>query len=204
MVIGERFAWAHLPKTGGTATLRLFQAFPELILFGDFDESNAKHTLFTERAGEIDGKALALNIRRLPFWVLSRAQHVARWGIHPEYVPIPMPSPEELSESDFPDTRLILYTDHGRLQISHWIRMEHLAEDFLAFVSGYADVTDDRRAAVESVPMVNAHEYDHELASWFSPEQIERLYEHNPSWAALERELYGGLFEMPVGVRGAG
>jgi hypothetical protein len=202
MVIGERFAWAHLPKTGGTATLELFKQFPELIVLGDFEESNAKHTPFTEREDQIAGKELALNIRRLPYWVLSRAQHVARWGIHPDYVPIPMSTPAELAESDFPDTRIAVYTDGGRFEIAHWIRMENLPEDFLAFVSAYTDVAPSRRQAVQSTPMINAHQYDHDLSSWFSPDQIERMYKRNPLWAALERQLYGGLLESPVGARG--
>ena len=57
MVIGERFAWAHLPKTGGSATLELFKLFPELIVFGDFEESNAKHTLFSEREDQVAGSS---------------------------------------------------------------------------------------------------------------------------------------------------
>jgi hypothetical protein len=202
MVIGERFAWAHLPKTGGSATFELFQLFPELIVFGDFDESNAKHTRFAERAAEVEGKTLAMNFRRLPFWVLSRAQHVSRWGIHPDYKPIPMASPAELCESDFPDDRLALFTDEGRFEIDTWFRMEHLTEDFTDFVARYAEVTDERRGAMSRLPMVNAHEYDHGLASWFTPEQIDRMYERNPVWAGLERELYGRLFELPVHAKG--
>src|SRR5215213_8985609 len=112
MVIGERFAWAHLPKTGGSATLELFQLFPELIVAADLEDSNAKHTLFSEREEEVAGKRLALNIRRLPFWVLSRAQHVSRWGVYPDYEPIPIPSAYELAESSFPDDRILLYTDN--------------------------------------------------------------------------------------------
>src|SRR5215212_3736115 len=55
MVIGERFAWAHLPKTGGTATVELFQLFPELIVHGDFEDTNEKHTRFDERPKEVEG-----------------------------------------------------------------------------------------------------------------------------------------------------
>jgi hypothetical protein len=201
MVIGEKFAWAHLPKTGGSATLELFLLFPEVIEFADLEEANVKHVTFVEREDKIGGKTLALNIRRLPFWVLSRAQHVSRWGIYPDYQPIAMATPEELSESDFPDSRLAVYTADGRLEIDTWIRMEHLADDFLEFVRNYADLTDERRQAVLRMPMVNAHDYDHRLASWFTPQQIERMYERNPVWASLERELYGELFALPEGVR---
>jgi hypothetical protein len=203
MVIGERFAWAHLPKTGGSATLKLFQIFPETIVFGDFDEGNAKHTTFQDRNDQIAGKTLAMNIRRLPRWVLSRAQHVARWGIFPDYEPIPMATADDLADSDFPDNRLDLYTDGGRLEISSWIRMEHLAEDFLSFIAEYTEVDEPRRESVTSLPMVNAHDYDHEVVNWFTADHIERLYERNPAWAALERELYGGVAEFPGAVRGA-
>jgi hypothetical protein len=200
MVIGERFAWVHLPKTGGTATLELFRLFPELIVFADLDDTNAKHTLFSERADEIRDKHLAMNIRRLPLWALSRAQHVARWGVHPDYEPIPMASPDELADSSFPDDRLSLFTDGGRLEIDTWIRMEHLVDDFLDFVSQYTELTDERRAAARDLPMVNTHDYDHELVKWFTAEQIDRMYASNPTWEALERRLYGDRLRLePTG-----
>jgi hypothetical protein len=43
---------------------------------------------------------------------------------------------------------------------------------------------------------VNAAEYDHELANWFSPDQIRRMYLNNPQWATIEQELYGNLYEI--------
>ena len=204
MVIGERFAWAHLPKTGGMATADLFRLFPELIVLGDFEEDNSKHTLFSAREEMVRGKTLAMNFRRLPHWVLSRAQHVARWGVHPDYEPIPMASPDELADSDFPDDRLDLYTDRGRFKVDAWLRMEHLADDFLAFISSYTDVSEERRRAVRDAPPVNAHDYDHELASWFTADQIDRMYQRNPRWAELEGELYRGLVRLPMEARGGG
>jgi hypothetical protein len=200
MVIGERFAWAHLPKTGGSATLELFQLFPEPILLADLEDSNEKHTRFAERAADVAGKQLVMNIRRLPFWVLSRAQHVSRWGVFPDYEPIPMASPDELADSDFPDSRLAIYTADGRFEIDRWLRMEHMVEDFLDFISEHAEVTEERRTAARSLPMVNAHDYDHDLAAWFAPDQIERMYERNPRWAGLENRLYAGHMR----VEGAG
>ena len=194
MVIGERFAWAHLPKTAGSATLELFRLFPELIEFADLDPGNAKHSTFKQREQEVAGRMLAMNLRRLPFWVLSRAQHVSRWGVYPDYQPIPMASPQELSESDFPDDRIALYTDGGRFRIDRWLRVEHLADDFVEFVSELTEVTPAQRDSVSRLPFVNAHEYDHELGTWFTPEQIERMYARNPVWAGLEQELYGDLY----------
>jgi hypothetical protein len=77
MVIGERFAWAHLPKTGGMATERMFRLFPALIVFADPDDTDEKHATFRARRRMLNGKLLAMNLRRLPFWVLSRAQYVS-------------------------------------------------------------------------------------------------------------------------------
>jgi len=56
-------------------------------------------------------------------------------------------------------------------------------------------VTAEQLDAVRAVPMVNAHDYDHDITSWFTPEQIERMYERNPVWAGHERDLYGDLFQ---------
>jgi hypothetical protein len=196
VIIGETFAWAHLPKAGGSATTELFRLFPELIVFGDFEDTNAKHTPFRERAAKVNGKTLSLNIRRLPFWVLSRAQHAAHLGVWPEYKPIPMGTSEELSESSFPDSRIAIFTDRGRFEIDQWLRMEQLADDFLAFISRFTEVTDEQRERVLSLPPVNTHEYDHEIASWFTDEQVERMYERNPVWASLERAVYGDLYAI--------
>ena len=53
MIIAERFAWAHLPKTGGDATHTMFAAVPGLILFADDPHSNDKHLPFFAREREV-------------------------------------------------------------------------------------------------------------------------------------------------------
>jgi hypothetical protein len=198
MVIADGFAWAHLPKTGGDATLTMFRLFPGLVQFADPDDSNDKHAPFHARAQMIRGKVLAMNFRRLPSWALSRAQHVSRRGTYPDYEPQPMGTPDELAHSDFPDDRLRIYTGDGRFHPDHWLRMESLAEDFLNFISAFRDVEETERRRVEELGAVNKADYDHELAHWFSPEQIGRMYLNNPSWATLEQELYGDLY-LPAG-----
>ena len=86
MIIAERFAWAHLPKTGGDATHTMFAAVPGLILFADDPHSNDKHLPFFAREPEVAGKLLVMNIRRLPSWTLSAAHHRAfkRSALHAE------------------------------------------------------------------------------------------------------------------------
>lgn len=195
MVIGENFAWAHLPKTGGDATLSMFKLFPDLVEFADPEDSNDKHADFRARAQMIRGKLLVMNIRRLPEWALSRAHHVSRWGIYPDYEPMPMATPEELASSSFPDSRLMVHTDECRFWPDRWLRMETLADDFLDFVSSLRDVTDAERERVAALGPVNSAEYDRDLELWFTPEQIRRMYLNNPCWATLEQEQYGGLHE---------
>ena len=194
MVVGERFAWAHLPKTAGMATAKLFGLFPELVLYSDPEDTNDIHTPFTERADEVQGKVLAMNFRRLPMWVLSRAQHVSRWGIHPDYKPIPMDPPEKLAKSPFPDSRIEIFTDAGRIRIDRWLRAESVTDDFLEFICEFTEVTEERRAQVREVGPVNAHDYDKDVMNWFTPELIERMYAANPRWAGLEREIYGDIY----------
>jgi hypothetical protein len=196
MVIGKDFAWAHLPKTGGDATLSMFRVFIDLVEFADREDSNDKHANFRGRAQRIRGKLLVMNIRRLPAWVLSRAQHVSRRGMYPDYEPIPMARANDLADSSFPDSRLMLHTADGWFWPDHWLRVETLAADFLDFVSDLRDVSDSERKRVMALGPVNSAEYDHQLARWFTPEQVRRMYLNNPSWATLEQELYGDLYEL--------
>jgi hypothetical protein len=193
MVIGDRFAWAHLPKAAGTATVAMFRAFEGLVRFADSPDDVDAHLNFGDRRVQVEGKLLVLNIRRLPAWVISRAYYVSRHGVYPEFEPIPLAMPRELAESTFPDERLALFTGDGRLEIDHWLRAESLAGDVIAFVSELREVTAAERAGVHQVGRVNALDYDHDVSRWFTPAQVERLYLSNPGWAAVEERVYGGV-----------
>jgi hypothetical protein len=193
MVIGDRFAWAHLPKTAGTATVEMLSAFEGLVRFADSPHEVDAHVRFSERPEQIEGKLLVLNIRRLPAWAISRARYVSRHGVYPDFEPIPMPTPQELARSSFPDERLALFTDGGRLEIDRWLRVESLAHDVVEFVSELRDVTDDERDRVTGVGRLNALDYDDRDAPWFTPAQVDRLYRSNPAWAAVEERAYGSV-----------
>jgi hypothetical protein len=193
MVIGERFAWAHLPKTGGDTTLALFCLFPGLVHHADPSDTNDKHATFSERSEAVAGKTLAMNFRRLPAWVLSRAHHVAREGLWPDYRPQPIPSARALAESSLPDERLLHFTCSPEFRIDRWLRLEHLREDFLEFVSELVAVTPEQRRSVRALPPADVASYDRDLRRWFTDAQLQTMYEANPTWAALERELYGDV-----------
>jgi hypothetical protein len=191
MVIADRFAWAHLPKAAGTATIAMFNAFEGLVRFADSPDDVDAHVSFSERFEQVERKLLVLNVRRLPAWVISRAHYVSRRGVYPSFEPIPMPASQELAESSFPDERLALFTDGGRLDIDRWLRVESLADDVIDLVSELRGVTDDERARVADVGRVNALDYDRRVSHWFTPAQVEQLYRSNPAWAAVEQRVYG-------------
>jgi hypothetical protein len=191
VVIGDRFAWAHLPKTAGTATVAMFEAFDGLVRFADSPDDVDAHVSFADRREQVEGKLLAMNVRRLPAWVISRAVYVSRHGVYPDFEPIPLPSPRALAASSFPDERPALFTDDGRLEVDRWLRAESLTADVIAFVSELREVTDDERARVRRVGRVRALDYDHDAAHWFTPRELELLYRANPGWAAIEGRVYG-------------
>jgi hypothetical protein len=193
MVIGERFAWGHLQKTAGDATLALFRLFPHLIVYSDPRSVEEKHASFASRPAEIEGKLLAANFRRLPDWTLSWAQHRARYATRPDGKPVAMNSPHQMVEVPRADKRLSILTAAGRYHVDRWLRMECLADDFFAFISDLTDVTDQDREQIADVGPVNTLEYDHDVTHWFTPEQVRRLYRNNPLWASVEERLYGDL-----------
>jgi len=193
MVIGETFAWGHLQKTAGDATLGLFRLFPHLIVYSDPRSVEEKHASFASRAAEIDGKLLAANFRRLPDWTISWAQHRARYASRPDGKPVAMNSPHQMVEVPRADKRLSILTDDGRYHVDRWIRMECLADDFMSFVSELTNVSEADRDQISAFGPVNALEYDHDVTHWFTPEQIRRLYRNNPLWASVEERIYGDL-----------
>jgi hypothetical protein len=197
MVIGERFAWCHMQKTGGDATLQLFQLFPDLVVHADPRNVQAKHASFAEREHQVQGKLLLCNIRRLPAWMLSWHQHHSQFrSLGTDGKPVPMRSPQQLAELPRGDRRLAHFTDSGRFAIDRWLRMEHLAEDFTGFVSGLTELTEGDRYNISNYPSVNVLEYDHELEHWFTAEQVRLMYSNNPVWAELEQRLYGDLVSL--------
>jgi hypothetical protein len=193
VVIGERFAWAHLPKTAGDATCLMLMAVPGLVCFADPLDSNDKHMPFFGREDEVRGKLLAMNIRRLPAWVLSGAHHKARHGVHPDYRPLPLESFDEMTSRSDADDLLRWMTDHGRFRVDRWLRTEWLEEDVLGLVDALGALTPAVGVRVRAVGRVNEGGYPRELESGFTEQQVARLYALNPAWAEIERRVYGTL-----------
>lgn len=198
MIIGHKFAWGHLPKTGGDATLAFFNQFPELILHADEANTNVKHDLFPYREQEIAGKILALNIRRLPAWTLSYEHHKSRSGVYPEYRPLPMSSTLEMAKSNLPDRMIRWFTNGGEFRIERWLRTEYLYHDLLDFVSTFTEVSEHQLQAVLRLQKVNAMKYSHDISEWFTRDQIRDMYASNPLWSFIEQEVYGSRVNLEV------
>lgn len=196
MIIGERFVWAHLPKTAGDATHAMLTAVPGLVRFADPLHSNDKHLPFFAREAEIAGRLRVMNIRRLPSWALSAAHHRARHGVHPDYLPGPLESGEEIAERTDADDLLRWMTDHDRLAVERWLRAEHLRDDVISLVAELGALGEDVAERIGNVGWVNAGEYDRELGRRFTAAQLEHLYRRNPTWAAVEASVYGDLLRL--------
>jgi hypothetical protein len=190
MVIGDRFAWAHLPKTGGDATAAMLDTVPGLVRFADPLDSNDKHLPFFAREPEIEGKLLVMNIRRLPAWTVSAAHHEAVRGLHPDYLPRPPQTAEEMTSKADADGLLRWMTDHGRFAVDRWLRTESLERDVLELLAELGELTPAVQQRVMAVGRVNVGSYDRAHQPPFSEAQIRRLYELNPMWAAIERRVY--------------
>jgi hypothetical protein len=190
VIIGERFAWAHLAKTAGDATHRMLCAVPGLVRFADPPESNDKHLPFFAREPEVAGKLLVMNIRRLPAWTVSGAHHKAAHGVYPEYQPLPLATPDELASQTDADDLLRWMTDHGRFAVGRWLRAEAIEGDVVALLSELGVLTPEVREAVGRIGRVNAGGYEPEAVR-FTDAQIARMYGLNPTWAEIERRVYG-------------
>lgn len=190
MVIGAAFAWAHLPKTAGDTTHAMLTAVPGLATFADPPDSNDKHLPFFAREAEVAGKLLVMNIRRLPAWTLSAAHHRATHGVHPEYRPLALETPDEMAEKTDADDLLRWMTDHGRFAVDRWLRTEALLQDVLGLLDELGVLDPRARRRVSAVGRLNQGSYERGPRP-FTEAQIARMYERNPGWAEIERRVYG-------------
>jgi len=191
VVITERFAWAHLPKSAGDATAKMFAAVPGLVRYQAPLDSNEKHDGFWVHADAIEGKLRVMNIRRLPSWILSSAHHKAISGLHPDYEPLPMASVEEMADETDPD-HLLRWMTGPELPVERWLRAESLAADVEQLMREVGVDPREARTAVESVPF-GGNPYDHDVSRVFTAAQIGRMYERNPDWRKAELEANGDI-----------
>jgi hypothetical protein len=80
--------------------------------------------------------------------------------------------------------------------VTQWIRTEFLADDLIAVFSRYLDFS--KINIHEQIKITNAVpvKYITDLAFFFTPAELSRLYEQNPVWAALEKKVYGEIVRI--------
>jgi len=195
VIVGERFVWAHIPKTGGDATATMIQRVPRLVVTADPLGDHAKHLSFHHRRESIAGKPLVANIRRLPAWALSYMRHREQYGQWPDYKLQPYRPAHVVAAESVADEWLDEIV--GGYEVDYWIRQEHLTDDLVRVLGEVAALTEEEEARIRSVGRVNQL-HRPRLRYWkrsperfFKPAHIEKLYANNPRWAAIEGRVYG-------------
>ncbi len=177
----------HFPKCAGSATeaalRRLYLGKPGYT----FDQpAPAWHENVAQRMKRVPGfapgdRTIICNFRRLPSWIISRVRYEQSQPPH-HAAPREMFLSGRFFENDGSINTAEGYVKHY-MAANKWIRAEHLAEDF-------------EKAFGVSAPIERVNETSPEVSDvrfHLSRDDIVRLYEICPTWAALERKLYGSL-----------
>lgn len=206
MIVGREFVWTHFPKTGGhavEAAIRAAARGREDIVFDRRGADEHRwHDSVTERAEkersfDPAGRIVLSGFRRLPWWILSRVHFEAARPPHR------MATREMICRGAFfeQDGRIstadAVVARLDRHRIDGWVRLEHLAEDFVDRFEGLLGPR-VRFAAHKLKKIVNPTTLDYvkELSFHFTPAELAGLYAANPQWAAREREVYGDLIAL--------
>lgn len=185
MIIGRDFAYGHLPKTGGdAAAVYLRQLVPGCAC--DPPTRPRKHDPFFLRGESHSKSYFLLGIRRLPEWTWSLMHEL---NAHPKLLKLHRTSdavdPAFALSRPFADEYLMAMT--MAVTITHWIRMESLLDDLLAFVEQHiGPVSRDERMRLQQLRTKRGRRQAHP----FTQRDIDRLYALNPHWARIEREVY--------------
>jgi len=194
MVIGEKFAWAHIPKTGGDSTHLLFRELDNDSL--RFIDGPEKHNSFAREG--ITGLDRISNIRRLPSLLKSWAVHYSQ---HSKWNPgnddriftrnqllrgmvwwlEPYTSDWKLVKFDE-----VVFDYYELDKIDHWIRTEYLMDDFRTVMSEYLDVS-----KLDNDFLSNPGSYKRKIQ--FSRRELKQIYTSCSRWAELEAAVYGNL-----------
>jgi hypothetical protein len=193
MVIGDKFVWGHLGKTGGNSVKLMFDVLVQLNLEKDDLSDPKKHNYFDSREKALQqsfkNKKKIMNIRRLPSWILSFAHHRER---HDNY---PLQKDKLLQgmvREIQADEEIIRWIKSAGGSIDHWLRTEYLTEDFIDVISSFASITEQQMQQIRSIHKTRAY-YNKKVRDWFTNDELKKIYGCCPVWSSLEEELYVGL-----------
>jgi hypothetical protein len=204
VIVGRQFVWLHFPKTGGhtvAAAIRAAVANDAGVAFDAPDDARW-HDCVADRQRsdptfEVGGRVVVSGFRRLPWWLLSRVHYEAARPPHR------CASRAMLCRGDYfeHDGRVVradsLVARMGPRPADRWVRLEHLADDFVASFEGLLGPR-VRRAAKKLRKIVNPSGLDYvkSLDFYFTPQELAGLYAANPAWAAREAEIYGDILRL--------
>ena len=204
VIIGQSFVWMHFPKTGGhtvaSAIREAARSRGERLLDTrdpDHWHDSVEERLREDRSFDPSDKVVISGFRRLPWWILSRVHYEAARPPH-RCASRAMLCRGEYYEQDGSvnqaDAQVARLAGHP---VERWIRLEHLAEDFVAQFEGLLGPP-VRRAARRLRKVVNptALDYLKSLEFYFTATELEGLYAANPAWAEMERQVYGDLLRL--------
>jgi len=206
VIVGRSFVWMHFPKTGGhtvAEAIRHAARGREDVVFdrAGADDHRWHDSVSDRAAGERSfdpkGKVVISGVRRLPWWILSRVHYEAsrppyrcatrEMICRGEYY-------EQGGQVNHADAHVARLGSHP---IDRWVRLEHLAEDFVEQFEGLLGPR-VRSAAHRLKRVVNPTTVDYvkSLGFYFTATELDGLYAANPRWAAMERQVYGDILRL--------
>lgn len=199
MIIGESFIWLHFPKCAGTTTAFALLNNFETDTSIEFDETGRGEPIWHETVKErerrvnvsLSNKDVLANIRRLPAYVVSKIHYTESLNPDIRHNRKHLLTGQFMEASGYKNSADKLLRHYEAKEISHWIRTEHLEDDFTSVFSRYLDLKGKDLSALSK--QINSNDYSRDLAKWYSPREMARLYRKNPLWAKLERKVYGNL-----------
>lgn len=199
MITGPDFIWLHFPKCGGSATeaaLAVIFGGRDDVRFDPLDPANViwHHSIEQRRAYDpafsVGDRKIICGIRRLPHWLLSRVHFEAQRG--PGFR---VATREMLLRGQFyrRDGEIVQADDRAKRysnpRVDHWLRLESLASDLAAALGLPESVVS---GALSEKNRTRAN-YIKEIGFWFTARELAALYEANPVWARIEKDVYGSL-----------
>lgn len=194
MIYGSTFLWLHLPKTGGTTMNHIMRGFAADRVVVDPDHLDSKHDSIKIREESSDWRAGSrqkfITMRHLKSWLISDWQHKRR---HMNLMDLPF---NPVRCGLFYSLRL-----GGTWVAADWwlqyfevdssfkfLRLEHLVKDFNLLLLPYLPQSID---PIRHSPRQNTKPAGLCINEPnFTEQDLDRIYQNNPRWAALEQHLY--------------
>lgn len=206
MIVGRSFVWMHFPKTGGHTVAEAIRAAADgredLVFDTPGVDGHRWHDSIverrrTERGFDPKGKVVVSGFRRLPWWILSRVHYEASRPPH-RCATRQMLCRGDYYEQDGSVNHADAHVERlGSHPVDRWVRLEHLAEDFVEQFEGLLGPR-VRAVAHKLKKVVNPTTLDYvkALEFYFTAEELAGLYAANPNWAAMEVRVYGDILRL--------